>query len=209
MPSTSCMSQPVVTRTIKGSPRLEGDKKAPVLRASRVYRNYQTIQETICIALLNQFSDISIKQPTKKSVVTQQFMRINTISFGDEDDIDVTGFLRGRCLDHKNFDLKSGVSTKTADRRYQNNKKIEMLHLLIDLLMVNGYHFKTKTTEGKSGVFKLEAIKEIYYKDKLVYTNSEIEERAAQINQYLVHRLHQSNGELTLERNDDNISLLL
>ncbi|ELP95217.1 hypothetical protein EIN_430130 [Entamoeba invadens IP1] len=57
-------------------------------------------------------------------------------------------------------DMALGASKKTATRRYQNNKKIEVIHLMEDLLLELGFELITKTLSGKNGVNRLESILE-------------------------------------------------
>ncbi|BFU23523.1 hypothetical protein EHI8A_076270 [Entamoeba histolytica HM-1:IMSS-B] len=138
------------------------DRKIPVLKASREFRNAQTIQQSILIGLLNKYCTITIGQPAKKSTVTQQFMRIISLDFGGNDIILMDDFLKGRCLEQMNQDISDGVSQKTAWRRYQNNKKIEEIHLLMDILTEYGYYFTAHPMKGKSETKKLDIIHSIH-----------------------------------------------
>ncbi|GAB1222732.1 hypothetical protein ENUP19_0121G0086 [Entamoeba nuttalli] len=143
------------------------EKRIPVLRASREARNNFTLQQTLCICLLSRWCRITIKKPTRRSCVTEQFFRINSIEH-EEDKIDVYSFLKKRCNEMYLFDIQRGVSEKTAIRRYQNNKKIEVIHLMEDILREYGVELETKTTEGKSGINRLENITGIYISNQVI-----------------------------------------
>lgn len=183
-------------------------KRIPSLKASREIRNSQTLQQSLCICLLSQFCDITIKQPARKSVVTQQYMRLKTLDFGNGEEISVGDYLKTRCLDMKNDDL-THVSEKTATRRYQNNKRIELLHLLIDLLMIRGdYEFETKTVYGKMKTNKLETILAVYRDGKCVVKEDELNKKAETINSYLVAKMAQTTKEFVIPKGDAIINIL-
>ena len=54
------------------------------MNAFSVLRNYQTQQQAIFIAVLNQFYDIFIEFPKKKSVVSLPFLKILKLQNDDE-----------------------------------------------------------------------------------------------------------------------------
>ncbi|ELP94649.1 hypothetical protein EIN_498590 [Entamoeba invadens IP1] len=185
------------------------EKRIPILQASRTLRNFQTLQQCLCICLLSEMADITIKQPAKKSVVTQQYMRIKSIDFGDGEVLVLTEFLKRRCVEQKNDDIARGVPCKTATRRLQNNKKIELLHLLIDLLVVRcGYEFESKYTEGKIGTNKQESIKKVIRDDKVIIEGEKLLDAAEQINQIITRRLQVTHKELVIKRGDPMLSLI-
>ncbi|KAL7714807.1 TATA-binding protein-associated phosphoprotein [Entamoeba marina] len=183
------------------------DKLIPVLKASRETRNFQTLQQSLCIALLSEFATITIKQPAKKSTVTQQYMRIKSIDFGHGDCIVLNEFLKKRCTEHKLDDINSGVSIKTATRRYQNNKKIELLHLLIDLLDLKGYVFESRYTEGKPGTNKQETIKKVIRRGRVIVSDDFIEKSEA-INLLLSQKLTETKKELVINKGRSDLYLL-
>ncbi|ELP83480.1 hypothetical protein EIN_376550 [Entamoeba invadens IP1] len=186
------------------------EKRVPVLKASREQRNLQTLQQCLCICLLSEFADITIKQPAKKSTVTQQYMRMKSIDFGDGELIVLKDYLKKRCIEHKNDDIARGVPVKTAVRRFQNNKKIELLHLLIDLLIVRGgYEFDSKYTEGKSGTNKQEFIKSVLRDDVVVISKDVIIDRALKINEVIQKALEDSKKDLVIKRGDPIINFAL
>ncbi|ELP86895.1 hypothetical protein EIN_044530 [Entamoeba invadens IP1] len=124
-------------------------KRLPVLRKSRENRNNFTLQQTFCICLLSPFCKITLKKPSRRSSVTEQFFRIGNIYFADNSETEVNAFLKKRCDEMYATDVISGVPEKTAMRRYQNNKKIEMIHFLSDLVFFNGYNLTYSGKQGK------------------------------------------------------------
>ena len=69
-------------------------KREPALKASREVRNTQTVQQAILIALLTTVCDVTVKQPARKSVVTQQFMRMKSLDFGNDEIIPINEYLK-------------------------------------------------------------------------------------------------------------------
>ncbi|ELP83541.1 hypothetical protein EIN_378760 [Entamoeba invadens IP1] len=163
----------------------EKQSKKPCKFASRKLRDYQTCQQGIFIGLLNKFCDITIIKPPKKAVITHQFVKIKTISFNFEDFIDIEEFLQRRCNDHKFDDMKQGCSEKTANRRFQTNKKTEALHLLLDVLGEVGYFFEVNTTKGKKGTMKLQNVERIYQNEKYLFGIDEIYDVGFKINEVM------------------------
>ena len=176
------------------------EKRMPILRASRESRNNFTLQQTLCICLLSQHCKIVIKKPTRRSSVTEQFFRIETIIINEEE-IDVSSFLKKRCTDLYLSDMESGVTEKTANRRYQNNKKIEIIHLMEDYLRFFGVEFKTKQSESKIGINKLENIIGIYNQNETLILFDDIVSHLIDINHILLQTLLDSQGELIVDKN--------
>lgn len=177
-------------------------------KTSREIRNFQTVQQAVLIGLLNQFSDIIFKQPAKKSVTTQQYMRIKSIIFTEEDTVSFAEFLKRRCLEHYNWDITHDVPLKTAKRRYQTNKKTDGLHLMMDILSELGFVFHTKMTEGKSGTVKLENIIEVTRHGKCIVHPSSFIDIGKQINTILSTRMNNAGKEMILTRSDSEIQYL-
>ena len=135
-------------------------------------------------------------------------MRLKTLDFGEGEEISVGEYLKSRCLDMKNDDL-THVSEKTATRRYQNNKRIELLHLLIDLLIIRGeYEFDTKSVYGKMKTNKLETILSVYKDGKCVVKEDELMKKAEMINAYLVAKMATTTKEFIIPKGDPIINIL-
>ena len=112
-------------------------------------------------------------------------------------------------MDMKNDDLNHNVSMKTATRRYQNNKRIELLHLLIDLLIIRGnVEFETKCVYGKMKTNKLESIKAVYIDGKCILKEKDLVRKAEEINAYLVARMAMTKKEFVIPRGDAIINIL-
>ena len=178
-------------------------RRIPILKASRESRNYQTIQQAIFTALLSEYCTITIKQLARKSVVTQQFMRMRSLDFGYGEVIVPNEYLKQRCGELRQEDLESGVIAKTAARRYQNNKKIELLHLLIDLLsIVGGYEFESRFIEGKARLNKQENIKKVILNGKVLLEGDELSRKGEKINMIISERLANQKGDLIIQKGD-------
>ncbi|ELP84842.1 hypothetical protein EIN_283980 [Entamoeba invadens IP1] len=176
------------------------DRKIPVLKASRDFRNAQTMQQSILIGLLNRYCEITIAQPAKKSTVTQQFMRIVSLDFGNGDRILMDEFLKFRCVEQMEQDMSEGVTQKTAWRRYQNNKKIEELHLLMDCLIEYGYIFESNPMKGKAETRKLELIKSIS-KQNYYYGFDAILKEGERVNRSICQCLNTKDKAITIRIN--------
>ena len=178
-------------------------RRIPILKASRESRNYQTIQQAIFTALLSEYCEITIKQPARKSVVTQQFMRMRSLNFGNGEIIIPNEYLKQRCGELRQEDLDSGVIAKTATRRYQNNKKIELLHLLIDLLsIVGGYEFESRFIEGKARLNKQQSVKKVILDDTVLLDSDDIIRKGEKINSIISERLASIKGDLVIKKGD-------
>ncbi|EMS13820.1 TATA-binding protein-associated phosphoprotein, putative [Entamoeba histolytica HM-3:IMSS] len=111
-------------------------------------RTYQVYQQGVLLVLLNNHFEITLQIPTKRSVVTHQYFKINELRRGN-DSIKVEEYVEQRCKEKYLQDISNGIPEKTARRRYDTNKITEQLHLLIDLSTEFGYRFVSKRTSGK------------------------------------------------------------
>ncbi|EDR27731.1 hypothetical protein EDI_104220 [Entamoeba dispar SAW760] len=148
-------------------------------------RNYQVYQQGILLALLNKHFEITLQIPTKRSVVTRQYFKINELRRGN-DSIKVEEYVEQRCKEKYLQDLSNGIPEKTARRRYDTNKITEQLHLLIDLLTEFGYSFVSKWTSGKKGAQIVETIQKVI-SPNVTILNKEIPVIGVQTNDYLTH----------------------
>ncbi|ELP89146.1 hypothetical protein EIN_485080, partial [Entamoeba invadens IP1] len=104
-------------------------------------RNYIVYQEGIFLSLLNKHCQlITISRPTKKAIVTKQYIKINTITINNET-INVADLVEKRCRDRLEKDKTSGIKVGSAVRRFTLNKTTEVHHFLMDLLQLFGYVF--------------------------------------------------------------------
>ena len=131
-------------------------------------RNYQVIQQSFLITLLNQYCEIHLTKQKKRSHVTLPFFTIEKIIFSDSDVILFNDLVEKRCTEIKNYDIQNGVAIKTAARRYKSNKITEVLHLLMDLVRMYEDPFITRTTFGKNGAKQMEIIEQCYINGMLL-----------------------------------------
>ena len=164
--------------------------------------NYQCSVESILLVLLSQYCKIEISKPSKKCLVTQQFLKIMTINFGEDDSINVNDLIDKRCISRKEYEIKNDSNESTASRRIQGYKRIETIHLLVDLLREFNYKFKSKYVEGKKGVLKLEVVESIYHNDKLLFDLDTIHQKGCRINNFL-YDLIVSSGSPYILHNDE------
>ncbi|ELP89597.1 hypothetical protein EIN_525920 [Entamoeba invadens IP1] len=176
-------------------------QKVPCKYASRRLRDYQTSQQGTFIGLLNNYCDITFIKPPKKAVLTHQFVKIKKISFSSKDVIVLEDFLQKRCGEHKDGDLDRGCSEKTANRRFQTNKKIETLHLLYDILGEFGFFCEVNATKGKKETMKLQNVENVFYQEKYLMGIEEIYTVGFKVNDYLCN-LIENKDEITLNRNN-------
>ena len=93
---------------------------------NRQFRNYQVCQQCLLLGLLNQYGEIHISKAKKKTNVTLPFLTIEKIIFKQNDEIEINKIIKQRCLEQKEFYLKSGIPLKTVERRMKNNKIISI-----------------------------------------------------------------------------------
>ena len=135
-----------------------------VPKSTKVYketRNYQAQQESLLIMLLNKYATISLSIPSVESNELN-FFRIKSITFEEGNTIDVCTFLNKRCTAIYEQDIQRGTDIKTAKRRKQTNRRIEVLNLMADLLTFQGYFFDTKESTGKRDKKKMSNIVNVF-----------------------------------------------
>ena len=101
-------------------------------------RNYQTQQQAIFLAILNQYYDIFIEFPKKKSIVSLPFLKI--IKLQNEKEIvnfhDCITSIVKRLYEE---DISAGVTDKTATRRNEVNRITECIKYLTELAAQRGF----------------------------------------------------------------------
>ncbi|KAL7723016.1 TATA-binding protein-associated phosphoprotein [Entamoeba marina] len=137
------------------------------------FRDYQAWQQAVYICLLNSVCEITFSKPVKSCKSTTQFFSIKQLKF-ENDIIDVENFLQLRSCDKLKRDRISGVPNKTASRRYDNNKFSECLHLLMDILIENGYFVNARKSNGRNNTDSIFTAREIFYESKLIATYQDI-----------------------------------
>ncbi|ELP93349.1 hypothetical protein EIN_057440 [Entamoeba invadens IP1] len=170
------------------------------------YKNYMVCQQAICIALLNKSFEVHIQHPTKKSVVTPQFIRVKTLK-QDQDELNVVNFIEERCLQRAEWDKANGIKDTTASRRVPMNKNFEAHHLFIDFLRDMGYSFASQYTSGKNSTLKVETITAIYKDGKLLLNKRDICRKGQMINRLLCQSVLQQKDRV-FAHNDASIANL-
>ena len=135
-------------------------------------RNYQSYQQALLIALLNKNSNIRFKQNIYGRS-SDNFLRLDRISFSPYDEINIEQFLKSRAKDLYDQDIINGVPEKTATRRVQLNRRIESSHLCMDLLREFGYTFEVSEHKGKHDSKKLDYIKRVFFEGKTLNVEKE------------------------------------
>ncbi|EDR26796.1 hypothetical protein EDI_252610 [Entamoeba dispar SAW760] len=162
-------------------------------------RDYQSEQESLFLALLSQEFTIKLICPNKRCVVTLPFLRILEIQRGLDDCVAVNDWVNNRINERLKEELSQGVSRKTAQRRSENYKITETLHLIMDLLSEFGYFFQTRTTTGKKGICKIDIAYKVYNKNKLMFDQESISRIGSSINKKIIS-LPSENGIITIKK---------
>ena len=150
-------------------------------------RSFQVYQQCILLGLLNRHFEITIHIPSKRSIVTRQFFKVDELK-NENDSIKVDEYVEQRCKEKFEKDLANGVSEKTARRRLDTNKITEQIHLYIDILSCLGYVFHSKYTSGKKGAQIVESIQQISFDDETI-TTCQIPLIGAKANDYICNQL--------------------
>ena len=181
------------------------------------WRNYQTCQEAIYIACLNEFCEIQLKKPTKKAYVTMQFFQIESLNFSDEDIIQFSKLVQLLVKQRMEYEVSIGVEQKTAARRSENYKFSISLNLLNDLLTEFGYVLRDKiyfNSNPKRNVKKKnesqkesigETIHFIFKNGKILFDKEKIESIGKNINSYLLNLFNDKNI-IVLKRKDSMLN---
>ena len=136
-------------------------------------RNFMVFEEGIFIALLNQYMDITISKPTKKSIISLQYLKVDSVTI-DNDFIKVSELIEKRCKAILERDKVSGIKVGSAVRRFTLNKTTEIHHFLMDLLQLFDYFYDSKMIAGKNGAMKIEIVETIYFNRKILFSKNDI-----------------------------------
>ncbi|KAL7719605.1 TATA-binding protein-associated phosphoprotein [Entamoeba marina] len=181
-------------------------KRTPCEDAFKKMRNYQVFQQAIFIALLSQFFEVTVKSPVKRSIVSLQLLRVDSLNYGN-DTILVDEFVNTRCKEKYKQDILNGISEKTAKRRSDTNRITEQLHFLRDILMLFGFDFYSKFTEGKNGAQIVETVLKVIGNGSS-FNRNDISLKGKEINDYLYSKLVDCSS-ATLPMKDETIFRLL
>ena len=169
-------------------------------------KNYLVCQQSIFIAILNQYCHMNLSKPTKRSNITEQFIKIQSIQYGSnsENDVDFSGLIEQRVKERLEFDIQLGITEVTAKRRVTSNKIHESLHYLIDMLSILDYQFHITTIGGKNNSMKIDTVHAIFFKNKLLFDEKQIKENGEKINHYLCSEIGDKK-EYDLEMNNKTL----
>ena len=180
-------------------------KSLRAIESTKKTRNRQVYEQALLIGLLNKYCNMMFRK-TRHGNVCDDFLRTDRISFNnDEDEINVSSFLRQRAMEIYQNDLKEGVNEKTAKRRMQVNRRIEAIHLCIDILSTYGYHFDMCEPKGKAELRRIDYIRSIHYDNKNININ---DDKLKELNKVLNDKIQ--NGVFNiLTMNDNDIQKLI
>ncbi|ELP93270.1 hypothetical protein EIN_056450 [Entamoeba invadens IP1] len=173
----------------------------------REIRNYQSEQECVLLALLNQFYAITFTAHKKQTLVTVPFFRILTIE--DKDPIYFKELIERRISERLNSEVAEGSSLKTALRRCENYRVVDTVHTLADMLELKGFDFDVHVSTGKRGTLKAESIFGIRNEnDFFLFDQEQISRIGGEVSKYL-HSLESVDGVCTIQRMDITIAKIL
>ena len=167
-------------------------------------RNFIVFEDSLLIALLNKIGDVTIAKPAKKSIVTQQYLKVEVITIENET-INLGELVDKRCRDILEKDKVSGIKVGSAVRRFTLNKATEVHHFLLDILQLFGYSYESKMVSGKNGSMRVEVATTIFFNDEFLYGREKISELGEKINAFLC-QLVQKERVVELKMDDDVFS---
>ncbi|ELP91855.1 hypothetical protein EIN_397350 [Entamoeba invadens IP1] len=171
-------------------------------------RDGHVANESVIIALLSQFADVTVHKPFGKSLVSLPFIPVETIKFQKDDYIDVELFIERRLKERKIFDIQNGIDEKTADRRIKKYRIPTTVVFLSDLLNEFGVISISTQTCGKNKACV------VYYINTIVtsfgiFTKDKLVEIGRKINEELVLRTLKINERTTIHKGDVVMARLL
>ena len=167
-------------------------------------RNFVVFEDSLLIALLNKIGDVTIARPAKKSIVTQQYLKVEIIKIQNET-INLGELVDKRCRDILEKDKLSGIKVGSAVRRFTLNKSTEVHHFLLDILQLFGYSYESKIVSGKNGSMRIDVATTIFFNNEFLYGKEKISELGEKINAFLC-QLVQREKVVELKMDDDVFS---
>ncbi|ELP83471.1 hypothetical protein EIN_376160 [Entamoeba invadens IP1] len=153
----------------------------------------------VYIGVLNKFYDLRIEKPELAKTIAHPFFRIVSIST-EYDEIQLAEYVENRCNEIFQSDISSGMKVSTVQRRFERNKVIETLHLMVDAIEMKDFSFSS--TENNAHVDK----HTYYIKDK--YNTLDIIKKGCKINEFIT-QLFTYESELLLQKNDQSLQQIL
>ncbi|ELP93063.1 hypothetical protein EIN_052780 [Entamoeba invadens IP1] len=175
------------------TPNLEDND--PIPRRAQTMQTAQSELGIIYITLLSSFSTVIIGKPRHLATKTLQFMRVKEIVF-EKDTLNILDYVAMRKKDKINYLLKTGLSQKTANRRFSFEKRQEIMHYLEDVLFL--YHFDTKLEIDEAD--GIEGKLSIHKNNKLIVDDQTIKLQSTKAREYILNKLG-NKGEVSLDSN--------
>ncbi|KAL7711577.1 TATA-binding protein-associated phosphoprotein [Entamoeba marina] len=148
--------------------------------------NLQSNLQAVLIGLLSKFCIINVGRPHRKSVLTQQFIKIKSLQFTNDDEIDIPTFIQRRSEEKiLNEFVNGNTSKKTAKRRVQPTKRLELMKLLQDLL--SEFDITVYTEEEDANGYQGKVY--IYHKSTLLFDTKDVTLKGTQINESVTELL--------------------
>ena len=185
----------------------EHQRKKQYLQSKNELRDFETIQQSILLALLNEHCEFTLELPSKLSTVTLTNPRIITITINDQQ-INLKKLSEQMYCQSYADDLQSGIKEETCVRMFEKKKRIFINYFLIDLCIEFGYLFDSKYSRKSKQTMQLERIQRIFYHNQLKMEKDEIIKKGKSITKYLFGLVN-SNNIVTIQKNHPMLSKLL
>ncbi|ELP89274.1 hypothetical protein EIN_487760 [Entamoeba invadens IP1] len=153
------------------------------VRSKRDMKNFEAIQESYLLGLLNAFCSFTFEKPAKKSKVTFQFVKTTTLHFG-QDVVRIRDITEANCKCRAELERSVGVSEDKVKRRFDKNKNIFLTNMLFDFALEYGYFFNSKLARNTGGAIQMDKIKDVFYNGELVCQQSDMMIRGIALNKY-------------------------
>ncbi|KAL7721797.1 TATA-binding protein-associated phosphoprotein [Entamoeba marina] len=174
-------------------------------RKKKELKDFESIQLSIQLSLLNKYCSFVLQKPEKQSKVTLPFVKVLSVIF--EEEINVEQLAEQSSNYYLNKDKESGAKSNVLFRRFERNKKAFILNFLQDLLYLLGYSFVIKQSNCKC-ILAFDRISCIYHNKILIMNKDEMIWRGKIINSYLINQLDK-NTTVSIKKNDSMIEKYL
>ncbi|KAL7719576.1 TATA-binding protein-associated phosphoprotein [Entamoeba marina] len=178
------------------------------VQSKRDAKNFESIQEAILIGLLSKFGSFTLLRPLKRSKVTFQTIKVESVSFSN-DTININELVEQHCKQRYEMELSNGISIEKAKRRFDKNRFIFLSNLLLDLSLEFGYFFDTKMSRNTGGSIQLEKIRRTFYDNHLLFDYHEMVIRGVALNKYLFKITDNKSKKGILIQNDQTVNSIL
>ncbi|KAL7718815.1 TATA-binding protein-associated phosphoprotein [Entamoeba marina] len=131
------------------------------VQSKRDTKNFESIQQAILIGLLSKFGSFTLLRPLKRSKVTFQTIKVESVSFSN-DTININELVEQHCKQRYEMELSNGISIEKVKRRFDKNRFVFLSNLLLDLSLEFGYFFDTKMSRNTGGSIQLEKIRRTF-----------------------------------------------